>query len=901
MKLTMKKISGYLLAPLLCFSMVLGGCAPSTASATPSAAVIDDAYATREYAVSEFVQSVGRNNLNASKYVLSTYSDADQIEDDYITDYQKAADNGIVQKDTDNPLRPLENVTKIEALVYFSRILPEDSCEAVQEAKIYTDVPEWAQKDIEKLSAAGYLDNFTEETLGADDKMTEEDIKSLTDISDSLFNTVTAGESFYGYINNKAFRNVSLGDTSYVDAIHGAVISNDNSWSAIDEMYMKLTDTEGSMLNDLMDGTLKYEDGTPGQRIHDLLECIQNSSVMADSDIKTFKEYRQRIIDAQDIEALVDATNGIYKETGIPTLLSFSSLTDPEVNDKMYPAVGFVDAGYGAVIAFCQKNIDRNGPIYIEKIYEMGQNEGLDLTEEDAQKAFQIQMDLSNKNESNFLSIYYQFLMMRSMFDETYSQDQMTDDINALLAEHPNINEETMDFVETPSKMMTNEEIVQDYLMIDLTSVADELGYHDYDSMLYSRKESMNSSKQILSDPSNLNALKLNALLALSNSCGSSAGITEEETKIKSELVMVMLFSGMELPYSQESDLFQMFSDAKDESVDPADEDNGILSNQNIATLRKYLPFDIGMLYCENYYDEETGTQISDMIEKIWNAYLARFENNTWMSESTKKAAEEKIYNMVAVIGYPDNLTNPVITSPEDGGTLFSNTISVMKNELNINIRNVAEEGFFRTMMAMSPDTVNANYNPGINTFNIYAGILNPPVYDKNRSEAANLGAVGMVIAHEIGHAFDASGANYDANGVYKNWWTDEDHAKFLEIQNKFIEYYKNFSIVEGVTQDSEQTIQENMADIAGIQVVMDVVGDNPDDQREALQAFAEEWAMLGTEKSLTSDYHLSDNHSIAQVRVNACVSTLDNFYDLYDISEDDPMYVAPEDRLRLW
>ena len=169
------------------------------------------------------------------------------------------------------------------------------------------------------------------------------------------------------------------------------------------------------------------------------------------------------------------------------------------------------------------------------------------------------------------------------------------------------------------------------------------------------------------------------------------------------------------------------------------------------------------------------------------------------------------------------------------------------------------------------------------------------------RPDGAAVQGHGAVIAHEIGHAFDANGAQYDENGVLNNWWTEEDAAIFQEKQQEFVDYYSRFEVIDGVTQDSLVTITENMADVAGIQCVFDIIGDDREAQKEALESFATMWAQIGTSNYLTSEQLLQDVHSSNQVRVNACVTTIDAFYEIYDIQEGDPMYVAPEDRLKLW
>ena len=319
------------------------------------------------------------------------------------------------------------------------------------------------------------------------------------------------------------------------------------------------------------------------------------------------------------------------------------------------------------------------------------------------------------------------------------------------------------------------------------------------------------------------------------------------------------------------------------------------------AELCVSLPMDVGILYSHAYFDDDSALVVGDMIEEIWTAYLNRFDANTWMSESTKKAAREKIENMVAVIAYPDNLEPATILSVAEGGTAFNNKINILRAGFKTIVRTLNDKQYYKTRMLMSPDTVNACYIPQYNTMNIPVGILHWPMYSPDMTYAQNLGAIGAVIGHEIGHAFDAFGSTYDKNGVKRDWWTKEDKAVYEEIKQTFLDYYAKYEVVQDVVQDPTITITENMADFAGLQCVMDILADDVSSQKEALISFAQVWAKLGTEKNLTHPTRLADVHSSNNVRVDATVSSLDVFYEIYDISEDDPMYVAPENRLKLW
>ena len=171
---------------------------------------------------------------------------------------------------------------------------------------------------------------------------------------------------------------------------------------------------------------------------------------------------------------------------------------------------------------------------------------------------------------------------------------------------------------------------------------------------------------------------------------------------------------------------------------------------------------------------------------------------------------------------------------------------------------------------------------------------------DKNADEAENLGAIGTIIGHEITHAFDTNGAGYDENGNYRNWWTEEDLAQFMARAQKVKDYYNGIEIENGLFQNGDQTVTENIADMGGMACVLEILGDDKQAQRKAFESNAKIWATNQIDQY--RDYLLMvDVHSLNKVRVNAVLPLFDQFYDVYEITKNDAMYVAPEDRIQIW
>ena len=210
------------------------------------------------------------------------------------------------------------------------------------------------------------------------------------------------------------------------------------------------------------------------------------------------------------------------------------------------------------------------------------------------------------------------------------------------------------------------------------------------------------------------------------------------------------------------------------------------------------------------------------------------------------------------------------------------------------------DTGVDKNVWSIAPQTVNAIYNPYANDITFPAAILQAPFYDKNADAAENLGGIGTVIGHEITHAFDTNGAGYDENGNFRNWWTPEDFVQFTARAQKVRDYYNSIEIANGLFQNGDQTVTENIADMGAMACVLDIIGDDKEAQRKAFESNAKIWAANQTETY--RDYLLMvDLHSLNKVRVNAVLPLFDQFYEVYGVTKNDAMYVAPEDRVQIW
>lgn len=309
-------------------------------------------------------------------------------------------------------------------------------------------------------------------------------------------------------------------------------------------------------------------------------------------------------------------------------------------------------------------------------------------------------------------------------------------------------------------------------------------------------------------------------------------------------------------------------------------------------------------MFAEKHFSPNAKKDVEQMVDELITTYEERIKSLDWMSKTTKAKAIKKLDTMIVKIGYPDKwdttLDQVAIKTYDEGGSLFSNTFTVTKAYID-NAKSKLGKPVDRTEWGMSVYTVNAFYNPFNNEITFPAGILQAPFYDINAKPEENYGAIGMVIGHEISHAFDNNGSAYDENGNANNWWTEEDFKKFKEKNEELIAFYNNIEIIPGVSNDGQLTLSENVADLGGMAASLQVVSkmNNPD-YKAYFERNAEIWKSTMT-KEVAAILSKNDVHSANKIRVNRTIVNFPQFYDTYGIEPGDGMYVAPEDRVSLW
>lgn len=311
----------------------------------------------------------------------------------------------------------------------------------------------------------------------------------------------------------------------------------------------------------------------------------------------------------------------------------------------------------------------------------------------------------------------------------------------------------------------------------------------------------------------------------------------------------------------------------------------------------------VSKLYVNKYFDKESKADVENMAKEIIANFENRLRNISWMSKSTKEEALNKLENINVKIGYPDkwnDYSDIKINSCEEGSSLVENIISIYVSQSEKQFSKL-NKPVNKSEWNMGACTVNAYYNALNNEIVFPAGILQSPFYDKNASKEKNLGGIGAVIGHELTHAFDNTGAQFDETGKLKNWWSSNDYKEFTTRSQKVVDYYSKIEISDGKFINGFLTVGENISDLGGIACVLDIAkkAENPN-LKDLFENYATVWRETSTKE--LKEYLLSnDPHAPKKVRVNAVLSQFEEFYKTYDIKEGDKMYVKPEDRVGIW
>ncbi|MEO6687585.1 MAG: M13 family metallopeptidase, partial [Dokdonella sp.] len=340
----------------------------------------------------------------------------------------------------------------------------------------------------------------------------------------------------------------------------------------------------------------------------------------------------------------------------------------------------------------------------------------------------------------------------------------------------------------------------------------------------------------------------------------------------------------------------------------------GIPENQprwkrGIGVVEKAMGDALGKLYVAKHFPTASKQRADELVKNFLAAYKQGIENLDWMSNDTKREAQAKLAKFMPKIGYPD-VWRDYSSLEIAKGDLVGDVTRANAFEYQRNLNKLGKP-VDRSEWGMTPQTINAYYNPELNEIVFPAAILQPPFFNPDADDAVNYGAIGMVIGHEISHGFDDQGAQYDGDGNLRDWWTKEDHEKFAAKTKELVEEYNGFEPVPGYHLNGELTLGENIADNSGMAVAYKAyqiaLGGKPapaidgfsGDQRFYI-GFAQAWRTKLRE-NYAVELIKSDPHSIPVDRVLGTMVNQPGFYGAFEVKPGDKMYVAPEHRVSIW
>ena len=317
----------------------------------------------------------------------------------------------------------------------------------------------------------------------------------------------------------------------------------------------------------------------------------------------------------------------------------------------------------------------------------------------------------------------------------------------------------------------------------------------------------------------------------------------------------------------------------------------------------------VGKLYVAEHFKPEAKAKMDALVQNLLKAFDQSIDDLTWMTDVTKKRAKEKLAKINTKIGYTDKWRDysDLTVDPTD---LLGNIRSSEKTEY-FRMVNKLGKPVDRQEWGMTPQTVNAYYNPSLNEIVFPAAILQSPFFNPDAEMALNYGGIGAVIGHEISHAFDDQGSRFDGDGNMINWWTDEDRSAFKDLTTQLIAQYGNYQPLEGKSVNGQLTLGENIADLSGLAIAHKALrmglGDKEPEKVAGWtsdQLFFVGWSRVWARKYRDAEMVkrlLTDSHSPSQYRANGPVTNIDAFYEAFELKDGDKLFKPKEERIKIW
>ena len=329
------------------------------------------------------------------------------------------------------------------------------------------------------------------------------------------------------------------------------------------------------------------------------------------------------------------------------------------------------------------------------------------------------------------------------------------------------------------------------------------------------------------------------------------------------------------------------------------------------ATVSGVLGEALGQLYVEKYFPAAAKERMVNLVANLQTALGERIDAQEWMSDTTKAKAHEKLDAFYVKVGYPDEWKDYSKLTIDPAKTYYDNMQAASEFFWNDMLDRKLGKPVDPTEWHMTPQTVNAYYNPTTNEICFPAGILQYPFFDMAADDAFNYGAIGVVIGHEMTHGFDDQGRQFDKEGNFNNWWTDVDAEQFTARTQVLVDHFNGIEVLPGLFSNGQLTLGENIADHGGLMIAYQAFKNATKDQPQEVKygftpdqrfflAYAGVWAGQIRDEEIRNRVK-SDPHSLGRWRVNGTLPHIDAWYEAFGVTPDNSLYIAPEERAKIW
>ena len=328
-----------------------------------------------------------------------------------------------------------------------------------------------------------------------------------------------------------------------------------------------------------------------------------------------------------------------------------------------------------------------------------------------------------------------------------------------------------------------------------------------------------------------------------------------------------------------------------------------------VSVVNNHLGEIVGKVYVKKHFPDEAKQRMDTLVANLLKAYEASIKELDWMSDETKAQALDKLSKFRPKIGYPDKWRDYASLEIK-GDDYFSNVKNANLFEYNRNLAKLGQP-IDKDEWGMTPQTVNAYYNPTLNEIVFPAAILQPPFFNLDAEDAINYGAIGAVIGHEIGHGFDDTGSTFDGDGAIRNWWTESDLEEFKKRTGALVAQYDEFEVLPGLNVNGEFTLGENIGDLGGLSIALRAykmslkgkeapVLDGFTGEQRVFIGYAQAWRGKSRKEALRVQVN-TDPHSPGDFRVNGVVRNVPAFYQAFNVKPTDSLYLPPDQRVKIW